>query len=162
MAQLTALEKSSLPNANNEAAAVRTDAVYVVFTTVEDTLAAARVAAGFAGAMAVPLTVVHFRVVPHPLAVDAPVGMSPVETDWFIARLKAEGVNVHVRVILCRDTPGLLAMAFKPHSLVILAGRRSWWPTRAERWRRCLENGGHLVVFVDRAKHRVSEDKTHA
>src|SRR5262245_14478300 len=43
--------------------AVRTDAVYVFFTTVEDTLKAAGVARDLASSMGVPLTILHFRAV---------------------------------------------------------------------------------------------------
>ena len=142
--------------------AVRTDGVYIVFTTVEATVAAAHVAAAFADALAVPLTLVHFRVVPYPLEVDAPVGISPVETNAFADHLKAEGINVHVRVFLCRHSDRALPMAFKPHSLVVIGGRRSWLPTQAERWRRRLETAGHLVVFVDETMRRGRGEKTHA
>jgi hypothetical protein len=55
-------------------AAIRTDAVYVVHTSVEDTLVATRVAGSFADALGVPLTVVHFRTVPYRLPVDRPTG----------------------------------------------------------------------------------------
>jgi hypothetical protein len=40
-------------------------------------------------------------------------------------------------------------MAFKPNSLVVIAGRRGWLPTQSTRWRRALEAAGHFVVFVD-------------
>src|SRR6267142_2494344 len=80
------------------AAAIRTDAVYVVFTSIEETLAAVRVAGGFAKALGIPVTLTHFRTEPYALAVDEPCGRSPVETDDFIKRLEAEGVDVCVRV----------------------------------------------------------------
>src|SRR5579884_494977 len=98
----TAFEQPSAVTSRAEPVGVRTDAVYVVFTTPDDTVAAARVAASFAGAMSVPVTVVHFRSVPYPLSIDAPVGISPVETDSFVARLESEGVHVRIRVFLCR------------------------------------------------------------
>jgi len=87
--------------------------------------------------------------VPFQLPVDAPDGISPVETDAFVARLQAEGFDVRVRVYLCREERRTISLAFRRHSLVVLAGRRRWWPTLAERWRRWLESAGHFVVFVD-------------
>ena len=129
--------------------AIRTDGVYVIFTAIDDTVAAVRVADDLAKAMTVPLTLVHFRNVPFQLPVDAPDGISPVETDAFVARLQAEGFDVRVRVYLCREERRTISLAFRRHSLVVLAGRRRWWPTLAERWRRWLESAGHFVVFVD-------------
>ena len=53
------------------------------------------------------------------------------------------------RVFLCRDEEKTIPYAFKPHSLVVIGGRHSWLPTRAERWRHALEAAGHFVVLVD-------------
>jgi hypothetical protein len=133
--------------------AIRTDAVHVVFTSIDDSLAAVRVAHDLAKAVGVPLTLTHFRSVPYPVPVDAPDGLSPVETDAFVARLRAEGFNARVRVYLCRNERRAIPFAFKPHSLIVIAGRRSWWPTESGRWRRTLEAAGHFVVFVDTSAH---------
>ena len=134
--------------------ALRTDAVSLVYTTFEDTLEAARVAADLAQAMQVPLRVVHFRTVPRQVPVDQPDGLSPVETDAFVGRLRQEGIaTARVRVYLCRDEAPAIPFAFRQHSIVVIGGRRSWWPTRAERWRRLFEEAGHFVVFVDSSEH---------
>lgn len=139
--------------------ALRTDAVSVVYTTFEDTLEAARVAANLAQAMRVPLRVVHFRTVPRQVPVDQPDGLSPVETEAFVGRLWQEGITTaRVRVYLCRDETRTIPFAFPQHSIVVIGSRRSWWPTRAERWRRALEDAGHFVMFVD----SVSEERAHA
>ena len=128
---------------------LRTDAVSVVFTTVDDTIEAAKVAAGLAAAMHVALRVVHVRTVPRPLPVNEPDGLSPIETQSFVARLRREGITARTRVYLCRDALRAIGFAFRSNSIVVIGGRRSWWPTRAERWRRALEAAGHFVLFVD-------------
>ena len=128
---------------------VRTDAVHVVFTTPEETLAAVHVASEFARALHAPLTLVHFRAVPFPMSVDAPVGLSPTECDAFVDRLRREGVEIRVRVFLCRDAERVAPSGFRRHSFIVLGGRRRWWPTTAWRLRRQLEAAGHCVVFVD-------------
>jgi hypothetical protein len=133
------------------AAAIRTDRIYILYTGVEQTLAAARVAGPFAEALGIPLTVVHFRTVPYPLPLDGPAGISPIETAEFLRRLRGYGFDAQIRVFLCRDDQQVMPRALNPHSLVVLAGRRSWWPTRVERSRRTLEAAGHFVVFVDAA-----------
>ena len=139
--------------------AIRTDTVHVVFTSIDDTLAAVRVAGDFAKALGVPVTLIHVRTVRYELPVDEPGGMSPVATDAFIGRLRAEGLDMRVRVYLCRDRRPAIRLAFKPHSLIVVAGRRGWWPTESERWRRMLEAAGHFVVFIDASEHK---EKTHA
>ena len=128
------------------------DAVSVVYTTFEDTLKAARAGAKLAAKMGVPLRVVHFRTVPRQLDVDRPSGLSPVETDAFAARLLEDGITARVRVYLCRDEAKTIPYAFKPHSIVVIGGRPSWWPTRIERWRHALEAAGHFVVLAGSSK----------
>jgi hypothetical protein len=128
---------------------IRTDSIYIVFTTIEETLAAVRVAAELGKAMAVPLTLVHFRAVPYPLSVEAPAGLSPVETNAFIDRLSDKGIEVRVRVYLCRNERRVIPFAFKSHCLIVIGGRHRWWPTAAERWRQRLEAAGHFVLLVD-------------
>jgi hypothetical protein len=132
-------------------AAIRTDAVNVVFTTLEDTLAAVRLAQSLAKALAVPLTLMYFRPASSAVPVDAPNGVSTVETDAFVNRLRAEGVDVRVRIFLCGNVRQALRLAFRRHSLIVIGGRRRWWPTAAERWRRALEAAGHFVLFVNKS-----------
>jgi len=133
---------------------IRTDAVYAVFTSIDDTLTAVRVASNFAKPLGIPVTLVHFRSVPYPLAVDQPSGISPVETEGFLERLRQEGLDVSVRVYLCRDKRQALSRAFKPHSLIVVAGPRRWWRTESDWWHRALELAGHFVVFVDEVGHK--------
>jgi hypothetical protein len=139
--------------------AIRTDAVYVVFTSIDGTLAAVRVAGDFARAFGVPVTLIHFRTVPYALSVDEPTGVSPVETDAFIARLRAETLDIRVRVYVCRSGRRAIPLAFRPHSLIVVAGQHGWWPTESERWRRTLEAAGHFVVFVDTSEYK---ERSHA
>src|SRR5262245_13262720 len=82
---------------------VCTDAIHIVFTTIDETLAAARVAAALGKAMRAPLTLIHFRKVPYPLSVDAPAGLSPVETESFMQQLRGEEIDARLRVYLCRN-----------------------------------------------------------
>jgi hypothetical protein len=140
---------SSLQVVERSAPAIRTDGVYVIFTSIDDTIAAVRIANELAEAMAVPLTLIHFRTVPYQLPVDAPNGLSPLETEAFVERVRAEGFDLRVRVYLCRDERRAIPLAFKPHSLIVIGGRRRWWSRRSERCRRMLEAAGHFVVSVN-------------
>jgi hypothetical protein len=132
---------------------VRTSEVYVLFTTLHETCAALRIATALASALGVPLTLVHLRTVPYSDRVEEPTGTSPLETDAFVRRLRSQGLNVRVRVYLCRSARRAILRAFGPHSLVLIGGRRRWWPGRSDRLRQALEAAGHFVVFVDEGQH---------
>jgi len=147
----SAVDHPRAPILDEADSAIRTNAVFVIFTSVADTLAAVRVARDFAKPLGVPITVFHFRTVPFALPVDEPCGLSPVESADFMACLRSENLDVHVRVCLCRDERQAARLAFREHSLIVVGGRFSWWPTGSNRWRRLLEEAGHFVIGVDQA-----------
>ena len=125
--------------------------VYVLFTNLEETLRAVRVAGRLASAIGGGVTVIHFRSIGFGAPLEHPAGLSPVETDAFRARLAAEDCDARVRVCLCRDTRQAIRSVIDGHSLVVIGGRRGWWPTPSNRWRRMLEEEGYVVVFANDA-----------
>ncbi len=130
-----------------------TDRVYVLFTSLDETVMAIRAASRLAKALSSRLIVVHLRAVAFGAPLDTPSGLSPVETEEFKARLEAEGCEAEIRVCLCRDTRGVIPAVLERPSLVVVGRHRRWWPTMADRWRRTLEAAGHLVVVVDEDAH---------
>jgi hypothetical protein len=152
-----AVEGPGRPLLDSSNLAIRTDAVYVVHTSVEGTVAALRVAGDFAKALHVPVTITEFRTFPDASAPckpgqDEPLEMSAVETRSCVAHLRAQGLDIHVRAYVSRDPLRAVPWAFRPRSLIVVGGRRSWWPTEGERWRRTLEAADHFVVFVDQER----------
>jgi len=127
---------------------IRTDAVYALYTSPEETLSALRVANRFAGAMGVPLTVLHLRSVPYNWPLDAPSGISPIQTASFENRLREANLAPSIAVHLCRDERDAIAAALKPHSLVVVGSNRHWWQRGTERLRYLLEAAGHFVVIA--------------
>src|SRR5262245_12465856 len=91
---------------------IRTSEVHVVLTSIGETMAAVRVGSELAWALDVPLTIVHLRAVPYPVPVDHPADLSPVETDAFVERMKAQGLDVELRVYLCRSVRRAITQAF--------------------------------------------------
>jgi hypothetical protein len=146
---------ASVPPVRDLAPDLQTSAIYVLFTTIEDTLAAIRVASNFAKAMEIPLTVLHFRTVSYVVPVDSPAGISPVETAEFTHQLEREGLDVRVQVYLCREELAAVPLALSSPSLVVIGGLRGWWGSRSARWRRALEARGHLVIFAGNAESEV-------
>jgi hypothetical protein len=125
--------------------------IYVLFTSPEETLGAVRVARRLASTTGSGVTVIHFRSIGFGAPLDHPAGLSPVETEAFRARLAAEDGDVRVRVYLCRDVRQAIRSVIDGSSLVVIGGRRGWWPTPSKRWRRMLEEDGYVVVFVNGA-----------
>jgi hypothetical protein len=58
-------------------------------------------------------------------------------------------IKTTVHVYLCRDRVATLRAVLKPHSLVVIGGRRTWWPTSEKRLARQLRRSGHQVVFAE-------------
>ncbi len=153
-----ALERASSERcAGRELPSLCTDTIYVLYTAPEETLRAARVAAALAAPLDVPLTVVHLRTTAFAVPVDEPGGRSPLESEAFVNAVRREGIEVRVRVYLCRDERRTVPFAFKPHSLVVFAGRESWWPTPSMRRRRMFEDAGHFVLLVDTSDKESSD-----
>ncbi len=132
---------------------VATDRVYLLFTSWTETLSAIPTASRLARALRSRLTVVHVRPVSFGAPLEHPCGLSPIETREFRTRLEAEDDDAEARVCVCRDARAALSTLFGSRSLVVLGRHRRWWPTAADRWRRTLEDAGHLVVVVDEAPH---------
>lgn len=128
-----------------------TDRVYVLFTSLEETLSAVKEAGRLAAAIGSRLTVIHLRPVALGAPLETPSGLSPVETEEFKARIEAQDCETEIKVCLCRDATGVLPALLQEPSVVVVGCHRRWWPTKADRWRRQLEAAGHFVVVVDEA-----------
>jgi hypothetical protein len=123
--------------------------IFVLFTTVDATLPALRAAATMAGRLRARITLVVPEVVPFHLPLNRP----PVVHDWNEKRfrvLAAESpVETTVRFYLCRERDETLAAVLKPHSLVVIGGKKHWWPTAENRMANRLRKMGHEVVLTE-------------
>jgi hypothetical protein len=123
--------------------------VVVVFTSVESTVHALRKAGALASRLGAHITLLVPQVVPYPLPLTSP----PVLLDFSERRFRViateSPVETTVRLYLCRDQLETLAAVLEPHSLIVLGGRKRWWPTREERLARKLRRSGHEVIFTE-------------
>jgi hypothetical protein len=123
--------------------------ITVVFTSVEATLAALKQAGTLASSLGSRITLVVPQVVPYPLALESP----PILIDFNERRFRLiageSPVETNVQIYLCRDQFETLAGVLSPGSLVVLAGRKRWWPTREKSLARKLRGAGHEVVFKE-------------
>ena len=141
-----ALQKLLDPAAGESESRLNLD---VVFTSVEPTLAALKTAGALASRLNARITLVVPQIVPYPLLLKTP----PVLIDFNERRFRIIAsqcpVAVTVRIYLCRDTAETLAGVLKPDSVVVLGGRRRWWPTAEKRLARKLRRMGHEVIFTE-------------
>jgi hypothetical protein len=104
-------------------------------------------------------------VVPYPLAADeSPVSIPFLERSLFdlISRLERDGFEATAHLYFCRDREKALLEVLEPNALVVIAGKKRWWPTETSRLAKALRAEGHRVVFVDvsrRNKRTPTEEK---
>jgi hypothetical protein len=123
--------------------------VVVVFTSVEATIVALRKASALANRLNARITMLVPQVVPFPLPLTSP----PVLLDFSEKRFRViageSSVDTVVQIFLCRDKWDGLTMALRKHSLVVLGGRKRWWPTAEKRLARRLRRAGHEVIVTE-------------
>ena len=124
--------------------------ISVVFTSIEATLTALKEAGNLASSLAARITLIVPQIVPYPLPLTSP----PVLIDFSERRLRViaskSRVETRVSVYLCRDPLETLRSVLKPHSLVVIGSRKSWWPTAEKRLAAKLRHFGHQVVVTER------------
>ena len=123
--------------------------VAVVFTSVEATLTALREAGALANRLSGRITLLVPQLVPYPLPLTSP----PVLLDWNEKRFRVlageSPVETTVLIYLCRDRLETLSTVLSSRSLVVVGGRKRWWPTAEQRLAQKLRRAGHEVVFTE-------------
>jgi len=123
--------------------------VFVIFTSIPGTEAAMLMAGGLAKGLNAHLRLVMPYAVPYALPLTKP----PVPVAFLEAQLRALAsqfpTETAADIYLCRDQRRTLRLVLKPHSLVVVGGRRCWWPTPEQRLTRALTRDEHHVVFAE-------------
>jgi hypothetical protein len=124
--------------------------ISVVFTSIEATLTALKEAGNLASSLGGRITLIVPQIVPYPLPLASP----PVLIDFSERRLRViasnSKVETRVSIYLCREPLEILRSVLKPHSLVVIGSRKSWWPTAEKRLAAKLRHFGHQVVVTER------------
>lgn len=126
--------------------------ITVPYTTLEGTLAALKASAVLARDLEVALGLIVTEVVPFRLPLDQPrvsVGFLKQRQEALVAQAGLEGAEISVQICICRDRKETLGRLLEAPSLIVLGGRRRWWPTREQRLETFLARLGHQVVFID-------------
>jgi hypothetical protein len=120
--------------------------VFVPYTSVELTKAALTEATVLTRNLDVHITLFAVQIVPFPL----PLERSAVAPDFLEQRLLAIAgeteAPVDVQLIFARDLDFGMQRVLPPNSLVVVATKKSWWPTSEAKLARSLVRAGHSVA----------------
>lgn len=123
--------------------------VTVIFTEIPGTLRALEKSAELTKDLNARIRLLVPQVVPYPLPLESPPVLVEFKERRFLALACVQSIDTHVEIYLCRDAEALLLDQLGSRSLVVIGGRRRWWPTREMRLARKLQRRGHVVVFAD-------------
>src|SRR5713226_9024164 len=96
--------------------------VNVIFTTVEETLAALRRAGQLAHGLRATIQVLVAQVVPYPLPLESPPVAAEFTARKFHTMVDGESVATRVNIIFCRDKDAALQDTLADGSLVVIGG----------------------------------------
>jgi hypothetical protein len=122
--------------------------VVVLHTDTKRTLEALKAAANLAQGLTARIRLVVPQVVPYPLPVNAPDVPAAFTGRRFHALVSGARIDTYVDIRLGREKREILESALRPHSMVVLGGRRRWWPNEESSLAHRLERMGHHVVFA--------------
>jgi hypothetical protein len=123
--------------------------VAVVFTSPAATLAAVRKAGILARTLNARISLLVPQVVPYPAPLESPPVLVDFSEHWLREIAGQSNVETVVHIYLCRDAAGTLESVLAPRSLVVIGGRKRWWPTREKKLASNLLRSGHEVIFIE-------------
>ena len=161
----TAIAKPVRPSVNWEAVEgprPRRLEVNVIFTDAQATVVALKTAGSLARDLGACIRVRAAIVVPYALPLDKP----PVSVRFterllsdLVSRLELDAFEPIVHLYLCRNQADTLLQVLSPNSLVVIGGRKHWWPTAERRMARALRSKGHRVVFIGLKRETKSDPR---
>jgi hypothetical protein len=134
--------------------------VNVIFTDPEGTALALETAGSLAGSLGASIQLLAAQAVPYRLPLDEPqvsVRFAERLLSDLVDGLDQDAFETSARLYLCRNRLETLMRVLRPNSLVVIGGRKRWWPTAASRMARALRSKGHQVVFIDLRSRTASE-----
>ena len=121
----------------------------VLFTTHAGTVAALKSASRLGAHLGARPKILMLYPVPYTLPLEkqaVPEGFLENEVRALKHDFPGE---ISVRICLCRHPRQGLREVLEPHSLIVMGGKKRWWPTEEQRLARFLQSSGYQVMFVD-------------
>lgn len=96
----------------------------------------------------------HIRLfVPYEVPYTLPLTQPAVAVEFLEGKIRNMAyrarLDVAAHICLCRDKAGALKSLVGPGSLVVVGGKKRWWPTAAQKLARQLERDGRHVIFAE-------------
>jgi len=122
--------------------------VNVIFTTNSGTLAALELASRLGANLGVCPNVLMLYAVPYALPLEKPAVSIGFLEERIRGVTRVSPMKITARIYLCRDPKRSLHQILQPHSLIVIGGKKRWWPTKEQRFARMLRKEGHEVIFL--------------
>ena len=122
--------------------------IVVLHTRISETLHALKTAAQLAQDLSGRIRLLVLEIVPYPLPLHRPDVSLPSTQRRFRTLAENTAIETAVDIHLVRDPQKALESVLEPHSIVVMGGRRTWWPSAHSRVAKRLERQGHQVVFA--------------
>jgi hypothetical protein len=123
--------------------------VNVLYTTHSKTLAALRITSRLGADLGACPKILLLYAVPYTLPLERPAVPAGFLEEQIRALASESPAEITARIILCREPRRSLRQILRPHSLIVIGGRKRWWPSKEQRLARMLRKDGHEVIFVD-------------
>ncbi len=134
--------------------------VNVIFTDPQATVVALKTAGSLARDLGAFIRLRAAIAVPYALPPDAPLVSVPFTERLLsdlVCRPELSTFEPNAHLYLCRDQVDTLLRVLRPNSLVVICGRKRWWPTPERRKVRALRSKGHQVIFVGLKRGKKSD-----
>jgi hypothetical protein len=123
--------------------------VFVVFTNTTGTLAALQMAERLSKKLEARLQVLMPYEVPYTLPLTEPAVPAGFLEEQLRTLAHQAPMEIAAHVYLCRDKRRTLRLILRPYSLVVVGGRKRWFPTPEQRLAQALKRDGHHVIFAE-------------
>src|SRR4051812_11459740 len=123
--------------------------LHVIYTGPETTRASLKGAGVLARDLGATLELLVARVVPYPLPLDNPPASKSFTEASLDALAAGCGVDVKVRVLLCRDREETIPRWLPAGSIAVIGRRRSWGPGSCRRLIRAVRRDGRHVIVME-------------
>lgn len=122
--------------------------VNVVYTRLPGAAKTLHTASGLARGLGARVTVHVPQVIPYPLELKAPPVSVPFAEQQLLALAGEQPVETNIQMYLCRDLTETIRRVLKPDSVVVIGGRKRWWPTPEKKLAAILRRDGHRVILT--------------
>ena len=123
--------------------------ISVIFTSFHATVAALKMAATLANGFRSHIRLVVPEIVPYPVPLNDPTVRREFREQKLREIACESPVDTTVLVYLCRDRLATLKAVLKPGSIVVIGGRRRWWPRAEKRLAENMRRLGREVFFAE-------------